>query len=154
MAPWAHAGTLAALGARAGALAGKPSFAGNTQGWVAGSAAAAAVLRPAVACATRAACIAPPGASLKNHRYDQAVLSALAHALDPPPVAHTELLAASAAQLRPCGRSSAPRAVWTSRAFCRCYAPAAAPCGANATAAVVALPVEVGGKGAAALHMS
>jgi len=117
-------------------------------------AAAAAVLRPAVACATRAACIAPPGASLKNHRYDQAVLSALAHALDPPPVAHTELLAASAAQLRPCGRSSAPRAVWTSRAFCRCYAPAAAPCGANATAAVVALPVEVGGKGAAALHMS
>ncbi len=107
MAPWVHAGTLAALGVRPAALAGKPSFAGNTQGWVAGSPAAAAVLRPAVACAARAACIAPPGASLNNHRYDQAVLSALAHALDPPLVAHTELLAASAAQLRPCGQSSA-----------------------------------------------
>ena len=93
---------------------------GWPQGWVRGSAAAAAVLPAALACAARAACIAPRGASLENHRYDQAVLSALAHGAAPPLAHHTEFLAASLGQLRACRQSSAPRAVWTSRGFSKC----------------------------------
>lgn len=72
----------------------------GTQGWVRASAATKAVLRHALSCAARAACIAPPGASLKNHRYDQSVLSALAHAASSPLDHHTEVrLATTAARL-------------------------------------------------------
>lgn len=71
----------------------KTHLACGTQGWVRASAVTQAVLRHALSCAARATCIAPPGASLKNHRYDQSVLSALAHATSPPLAHHTEVRA-------------------------------------------------------------
>ncbi|KAI8476927.1 MAG: hypothetical protein J3K34DRAFT_516186 [Monoraphidium minutum] len=53
----------------------RPSFAGNTWGWVKGSPWVEAVLRPWERCSLVEACISPNGSSLGNHRYDQSVVS-------------------------------------------------------------------------------
>lgn len=50
----------------------KPSYAGNTVGFVYGSEAYHKILLPWTQCAAVAECIAPPGSSTSNHRFDQA----------------------------------------------------------------------------------
>ena len=52
---------------------GRPSFAGGIWGFVRGSPGAVHLLQPWVRCSREPACIAPTGASLGNHRFDQAV---------------------------------------------------------------------------------
>ena len=77
------------------------------------------------------------------------------HGLKPSSPAHAgQVLAASAGQLRPCGQSSAPLAVWTSRGLSKCYAALAVACSINNTRPPPAAPVKVGGSGVAALHMA
>ncbi len=49
----------------------KPSFSGNTVGFVRHSPAYWLMLLPLVDCAKQRACISPRGSSLHNHRYDQ-----------------------------------------------------------------------------------
>ena len=48
----------------------KPSFSGNTVGFVRHSAAYWLVLLPLADCAKQRACISPRGSGLHNHRYD------------------------------------------------------------------------------------
>jgi hypothetical protein len=100
---------------------GLHSYSGNTVGFVAGSAASAAILPPWVACAKNASCIDPPGSSRANHRYDQAALSVIAHSSGVAITPRTDLLAASRGQLRPCMEAS-DMVVWTSRRGESCYA--------------------------------
>ena len=122
MVPWVHPGMLAHFGVHDTApFAGKPSFSGNTVGFVRGSASATRILEPWVACARNVSCIAPPGSSKSNHRYDQAALSVIAYSSALSIVPHTELLAAQRQQLQPCEKAS-EMVVWTSRAGESCYA--------------------------------
>jgi len=101
----------------------KQSFAGNTQGYVKHSRAYQLILLPLVLCSRNLSCIAPPGSSLTNHRYDQAVLSLLIHQKERQLTVtpHTEVLAASKVQLKPCFQDSSPFVIWTSRQSENCY---------------------------------
>eukprot|EP00727_Mastigamoeba_balamuthi_P000777 m51a1_g10697 hypothetical protein (316) ;mRNA; r:149650-150597 len=72
-------GTLASLGAPRGAYEHAPMCAGGIQAYVHGSRAHARVLEPAARCALVRGCIAPEGATARNHRFDQAVFSVLLH---------------------------------------------------------------------------
>jgi hypothetical protein len=70
-----HAGTLAKLGADT-LPDDAPMCAGGIQAYLSADApAVAAVLEPTLRCAMDVDCIAPEGASLANHRYDQSVFS-------------------------------------------------------------------------------
>ena len=73
-----HPDTLARFAAAAAAAA-RPFAIGGAFGFARASAALAAVAAPLRACAAEAACFAPRGSSLENHRQDQSVLSALVH---------------------------------------------------------------------------
>jgi hypothetical protein len=68
MVPWVHPSMFQHFGVAAPQFAGKPSYSGNTVGFVRGSAAAAHILAPWVACAANASCVAPPGSTKQNHR--------------------------------------------------------------------------------------
>jgi hypothetical protein len=72
-----HPGTFAALNATPAAFAGRPSFAGGLWGFVRGGPFVPAILEPWVACARRRECIAPEGAGLANHRFDQSAVSVI-----------------------------------------------------------------------------
>ena len=92
-----HAGTLQALGIPPALILGRPMSAGGiqarcadlfkhisstntcSQGYVNGSTATRAVLRVAAKCSGDVDCIYPDGASGRNHRWDQAVFTALLH---------------------------------------------------------------------------
>jgi hypothetical protein len=75
-----HAATLAALGVADSLPADAMMCAGGIQGYRNQDApAVAAVLEPTLRCALDADCIAPAGASLANHRYDQSVFSVHLH---------------------------------------------------------------------------
>jgi hypothetical protein len=122
MVPWTHPGMLTHFGVSAERFrGGKPSFSGNTVGFLRGAAAERAILAPWVACARNASCINPPGASKANHRYDQAALSVIAYTCGLAVTPHTELLAAERGQLQPCEAAST-MVVWTSRGGEQCYA--------------------------------
>lgn len=122
MVPWVHPGMFRHFGVEdASRFRGLHSYSGNTVGFVAGSAASAAILPPWVACAKNASCIDPPGSSRGNHRYDQAALSVIAHSSGVAITPRTDLLAASRGQLRPCMEAS-DMVVWTSRRGESCYA--------------------------------
>jgi hypothetical protein len=60
-------------------VADRPFAIGGAFGVSRASAALAAVAAPLRACAAEAACFAPPGSTLDNHRQDQSILSVLAH---------------------------------------------------------------------------
>lgn len=75
-----HAGTLAALAADEPAVRDALMCAGGIQGYAGEHVdAVQRVLEPALACAMDARCIAPEGATLANHRFDQSVFSILLH---------------------------------------------------------------------------
>lgn len=96
----------------------KPSYSGNTMGFVYGSQAYHDILLPWVQCAAKPECIAPPGASTGNHRFDQSALSIIAYKSGLDIQEHTELLLAEAV---PCFKPH-QRVVWTSRTGESCYA--------------------------------
>jgi hypothetical protein len=96
-------------------FAGKPSFAGNTQGYVRGSDAALKILLPMYEAACEKGCIAPFGSSLRNHRYDQSILSILAYSCGLDLKDHTHLLAADRHQLDPDPRKPSARPIFTAR---------------------------------------
>lgn len=89
-----HASCARRLGYDKVRFTGKPSYSGNTQGYKRDSAAARSVLAPLVAAACDKRCIAPRGAHLFNHRYDQSVLSVIAYTCGLALSDHTALLAA------------------------------------------------------------
>lgn len=95
----------------------KPSYAGNTVGFVYGSEAYHKILVPWTKCAAVAECIAPPGSSTANHRFDQVVLSIITYTAGINVTQHTELLEASRL---PCFVPN-KRVVWTSRTGESCY---------------------------------
>ena len=68
---WIHSGMLEYLHADKSSFVDKPSFSGNTVGFVKGAPAYWRVLLPLADCARRSACISPEGSSLQNHRFDQ-----------------------------------------------------------------------------------
>jgi hypothetical protein len=115
MKPKSHPGTYAWFGFLADTFVGGPHYAGNT----------IAVSNPSryvdmvdewAKCALDEACIAPPGSSLQNHRYDQTALSILSYTRRIPH--YTEYLAAERNQLARNLRdnpSSNDKIIWTSR---------------------------------------
>jgi hypothetical protein len=115
--PWIYEGMLKHYGFSREFFKNKPSYSGNTVGFTQNS---ANILDLWVACASDANCIAPSGHSKQNHRYDQASLTVLLFTQFPNVVAHTELLAAQADQLRGCMHAS-EKVVWTSRSSETCY---------------------------------
>ena len=121
MVRWVHPSMFAHFGVPAAFFGTNYSFSGNTVGFVRGAPAHKAILLPWLACAHNASCIAPPGSSKANHRYDQAALSVLALTSGLTITPHTELLAAERSQLQPCEQPSA-HVVWTSRSGESCYA--------------------------------
>jgi hypothetical protein len=72
-----HSATLDRFAAHAAAA--RPFAIGGAFGLARASAALAAVAAPLRACAAYAACFAPPGSTLENHRQDQSILSVLVH---------------------------------------------------------------------------
>lgn len=119
---WCHEGTLDAFGLKKADMEGKPSFAGGVAGFSYQSPAYYDILLPWVHCAGRPSCITPAGSSLANHRFDQCVLSVLSHHSKKVNVTpHTELLAYTSAQLRPCFEAS-EMVIWTARQGESCYA--------------------------------
>ncbi len=103
------------LGLRAIDFAGKPSFAGNTQGYVRGSAAAQKVLQPMYEAACEKDCIAPFGSSLRNHRYDQSILSLIAYSCGLELKDHTYLLSAHRSELESDPTKPSTRRIYTAR---------------------------------------
>jgi hypothetical protein len=96
---------------------GRPSYAGNTVGFVYGSEAYYKILIPWTKCAAVAECIAPPGSSTANHRFDPVVLSIITYTAGMNVTEHTELLEANRL---PCFVPN-KRVVWTSRISESCY---------------------------------
>jgi hypothetical protein len=75
-----HSGTLDALGANDESTRSATMCAGGIQGYAGEHVdAVKRVLEPTLACAMDAACIAPAGATLANHRFDQSVFSIHLH---------------------------------------------------------------------------
>jgi hypothetical protein len=95
----------------------KPSYSGNTVGLVYGSEAYHKILLPWLRCAAVPQCIAPPGASTSNHRFDQVVLSIITYTAGMNVTEHTELLEVNRL---PCFVPNT-RVVWTSRTSESCY---------------------------------
>lgn len=95
----------------------KPSYSSDTVGFAYGSEAYYKILLPWVQCAGVADCIAPPGSSEDNHRFDQAVLSIITYTSRVNVTAHTELLSDSPL---PCYTTN-EQVVWTSRYLSSCY---------------------------------
>jgi hypothetical protein len=96
-----HKGCLRELGLRKTDFVGKPSFSGGLQGYVRGRAAGRNILMPMYVAACRRNCIAPPGSSLRNHRYDQSILSLLAYTCSRVVKDHTEFLCSNRSELKP-----------------------------------------------------
>jgi hypothetical protein len=133
MVPWCHDLTWQYFKLDKNKFRGKPSYSGNTMGYVYDSPAYHKILKPWVECAKVEACMAPPGTSTSNHRFDQAVLSIITYTSDLNVTEHTELLLAAPVD---CYKPHA-RAVWTSRQGCSCYQRFAVGC---AAAEVLHLP--------------
>ena len=96
----------------------QPHYAGNTQGYTLNHYVDSIVI-PNAKCALIAACIAPEGSSLSNHRYDQTTLSILAYQAHAPH--QTGYLAVSRDQLEHDIRRPSSRFIWTSRGESREY---------------------------------
>lgn len=126
MVPWCHDLTWQYFKLDKNTFHGRPSYSGNTVGFVYDSPAYHEILKPWVECAAVEACMAPPGTSTANHRFDQSVLSIITYTASLNVTEHTELLLASTV---PCFEAHA-RAVWTSRQACRCYQKFAGDCSA------------------------
>lgn len=118
---WCHIDTLRAFGKEKSDMENKPSFAGGVVGFRYGSPAYYDILLPWVHCAGRSSCIAPSGSSLADHRFDQCVLSILSHHAKVNVTPHTELLAYTNSQLKPCYQPS-EMIIWTARQGESCYA--------------------------------
>jgi len=118
---WCHQGTLAAFNKTKLDMQGKPSFAGGVVGFVFESPAYWDILLPWVHCASRRRCIAPDGASLGDHRFDQCVLTILSYSSTTNVTPHTELRADTSSQLKPCFQAS-DMVIWTARQGESCYA--------------------------------
>ncbi|KAL9655676.1 hypothetical protein ABK040_002336 [Willaertia magna] len=74
-----HEGTFNALGLKRAEYNNKVMCSGGIQGYIKDSYAYTNVLLPALECAKKEECIAPPGSDLSNHRQDQSVFSLLIH---------------------------------------------------------------------------
>lgn len=122
---WCHHGTLSAFGLKKEDIFNKPSFAGGVVGFKYGSPAYYEILLPWVHCAGRKNCIAPAGSSLSDHRFDQCVLTILSYTAKVNVTPHTELLAYTNSQLKPCFQAS-EMIIWTARQGESCYASKAA----------------------------
>lgn len=126
MVPWCHDLTWQYFKLDKTKFNGKPSYSGNTMGYVHDSPAYHKILKPWVECAKVEACMAPEGTSTGNHRFDQAVLSIITYTSGLNVTEHTELLLAESV---PCYKPH-ERAVWTSRQGCSCYQKFAVGCDA------------------------
>ena len=110
-----HPGCYRALGTDIGRFAGKPHFAGGLQGYTRSGRAHSRILEPMFRCAMEKQCIAPPGSSLDNHRFDQTVLSILAYQSELAIKPATRLLAAERDQLAEDPLQQSERIVYTAR---------------------------------------
>ena len=99
----------------------QPHFSGNTQAYLAPSRFVESIVECNAVCAWNESCIAPPGSTLRNHRYDQTSLSLCAYQAQAPH--HTEYLAADQRSVASNILEEASyRFVWTARKKCRtCY---------------------------------
>ncbi|KAL7575209.1 hypothetical protein ACA910_018696 [Epithemia clementina (nom. ined.)] len=104
---------------------GRPHYSGNTQAYLYPSRFVQPIVERNAACAWDASCIAPSGATLRNHRFDQTTLSLCAYHPWVRPPHHTEYLACSESQVPE--KDDMPwipsyRMVWTARQTCEdCY---------------------------------
>ena len=100
---------------------GKEHFSANLQGYVRGSRAHLEILNPMLEFAMRPQVIAPQGSNLRNHRFDQTVLSILLYSAGFRVNEHTELLAAERNQLNSDPMLAGHRLIYTSRGKSREY---------------------------------
>jgi len=98
-----------------------PHFSGNTQAFLYPSRYIDSVVKKNAECALVERCIAPEGAKLTNHRYDQTSISILAYSPNVRLPHFTEFLAAEKSQLNPDLSKPSYKMVWTSRQSCHFY---------------------------------
>ena len=100
---------------------GKPSFCAGVQGYVRGSPAYDQILIPLTQRVLDPECVAPSGATLANHRYDQTCLSILAH--DSPLCirCHNKLISAAADQFSCDPRHRSGPIIYTVRGGSRAF---------------------------------
>lgn len=125
MVQWCHDGTWNYYNLNKSQFVNKPSYAGGINGWMDKSPEYYSILVPWTQCALREECIAPPGSSLANHRYDQSALSIIIYTSNVSIHEHTEQ---HHWMPRPKCFERQPYAVWTSRGSENCYAKLAGTC--------------------------
>jgi Protein of unknown function (DUF1647) len=119
-----HPGTYQALGYDKDTFRkglNSPHYAGGIQGHVYPSRFIDSLVIPNAQCALDPDCIAPPGSSLGNHRYDQTSLSILAYQTTVQATHYTEYLAAGRDQLNKDLFKPSEKIMWTSRGNCHFY---------------------------------
>lgn len=122
MTPHSHEGTYEWFGYNKTTFQAGPHYSGNTQAYLYPSRYYETIVKPNVACALEEACIAPSGASLGNHRYDQTSLSILAYQAKLRLPHYTEFLASDASHVSSDLTRPSFKVVWTSRGSCSFYA--------------------------------
>jgi hypothetical protein len=99
-----------------------PHYAGGIQGHVYPSRYIDTIVVPNAKCALDVHCIAPEGASMGNHRFDQTSLSILAYGKHVRTPHYTEYLAGDRKQLNAnMSLSNGRQIMWTARAMCSYY---------------------------------
>jgi hypothetical protein len=115
MTPRAHEKSYEWFNFTKSSMATGPHISGNTQAFLSPSRYVESLVNCNARCAMDPNCIAPEGASLLNHRYDQTTLSLCAYHPKVWPTHHTEYLAASINQVPRDPRTPSYQMVYTAR---------------------------------------
>ena len=118
MTQWIHNKTLEFMNKSKNNYIGKYSFAGGIQGHLLNSK-NNSLIKFQKELALNPNCICPNGSSLRNHRYDQSILSILAHDMELN--SYTKYLAASRSQLVKNPLKPSKQIIWTARGRSRDY---------------------------------
>lgn len=94
---------------------GGPHYGGNTQGYMYPSHWYDNIVTPMLACTMDQSCIAPPGSSSANNRYDQTALAIVSYQFHNMPQPHTEYIAESSRQVNSDFQQPSQKCIWTAR---------------------------------------
>ena len=116
-----HTGTYEWFGRDKETFGWRPHFAGSMEGFMFPSRYIDTIVLPMAECALNESCIAPPGSNLKNHRYDQTVLSILAHHEHVQAPHYTEYFTFVRRLIPADLRRPSRYVIWTARRACSFY---------------------------------
>ncbi|MFO1284929.1 MAG: hypothetical protein U1F51_21155 [Burkholderiales bacterium] len=111
-----HPGCARRMGRTVADFAGRPSYAANTQGYERGAEADSRILDPMLAAALDRRTIAPIGATVLGHRFDQSLLSIIAYTSGLAIRDRTDLVAAHRHEVELDPRRASARRIYTARA--------------------------------------